>query len=123
MQPGTPILVVEDEIMIAMMLESFLDELGHPVAGIASSVSEALGMVELGGFGLAILDLTLDGGQRSSPVAEALVARGIPFIVSSGAADRLDGPFAGSPMLAKPYMLSQLSELLDAVPAESLVAA
>lgn len=109
--------------MIAMMLESFLDELGHPVAGVASSVSEGLALVEAGGFGIAILDLTLDGGERSSPIAAALVAKGIPFIVSSGAAERLDGPFANAPLLAKPYMLAQLSGLLESMPATTLVTA
>lgn len=115
MQPGTPILVVEDEMMISMMLESFLEELGYPVAGTAESVGEALDLVERGGFGLAILDLTLDGGERSSPVAEALSSKGIPFLVSSGSADPLDGPFAGHPVLSKPYTLVQMQQALGSI--------
>lgn len=123
MQPGTPILVVEDEVMISMMLESFLEELGYPIAGTAESVSEALRLVEGGGFGMAILDLSLENGEKSAPVAEELSRLGIPFIVSSGSAEPLDGPFSGRPVLSKPYTLVQMQQALGSIPAGSLASA
>ena len=69
------ILIVEDEPLIAMMLEDFLDVLDKQVAGTVDSVEDALARVAEGGIDAAILDVNLRGGQKSTPVAEALAER------------------------------------------------
>ena len=78
------ILVVEDEPLIAMMLEDYLDILGRKVAGVADSVSTALPLVAAGGIDAAIVDVNLNGGEKCWPVADALAAAGVPFVVATG---------------------------------------
>src|SRR6516162_3078778 len=81
-QPATQakrILVVEDEVMIRMLLEDMLGELGYTVAAEAARIDEALEATKHADFDLAILDANLNG-QPVSPVADALVARGTPFV-------------------------------------------
>src|SRR5882762_9114716 len=77
------ILVVEDELMIRMLLEDMLGELGYTVAAEAARVEEALEAAKNADFDLAILDVNLNG-QPISPVADALVARGRPFVFATG---------------------------------------
>jgi len=100
--------------MIAMMLEEFLETLGHRVRGVAATLPEARDKVRDGGFDLAILDCHL-GGEEVWPIAEMLDRADIPFILSSGAAmDDVPAPFADRPMLAKPYTIGTISEILAA---------
>ena len=80
------ILIVEDEPLIAMMLEDFLDALDRLVAGTVDSVASALELVEAGGIDAAIMDVNLRGGETSWPIADALAARGIPFVLATGGA-------------------------------------
>src|SRR5690606_15048534 len=77
------ILLVEDEMLIAMMAEDMLGGLGHQVAGVHSGVASALEAVEAGGFDLALLDVNL-GRESSEAVAGALAARNIPFVFVTG---------------------------------------
>ena len=98
--------------MIAMMLEEFLESLGHQVRGIAATVGEAEQKVRDGGFDLAILDCHLGDGDIW-PVARMLDDAAIPFILSSGGmAGDIPAPFTGRPMLAKPYTIGTISDLL-----------
>lgn len=98
--------------MIAMMLEEFIDTLGHHVRGVASTVDEACDMVRNGGFDLAILDCYLEG-REVWPVAEMLDGAGIPFILSSGGSiSDIPEPYAARPMLAKPYTIGTISDIL-----------
>jgi DNA-binding response OmpR family regulator len=77
------ILIVEDEPLIAMMLEDFILSLGHDVSGSCDSVKSALAEVEAGKFDLAILDVNLKG-ESVWPVAAALRKKGTPFVLASG---------------------------------------
>jgi CheY-like chemotaxis protein len=77
------ILVVEDELMIRMLLEDMLGELGYTVAAEAARIEEALEAAKNADFDIAILDVNLNG-QPISPVADALVARGMPFVFATG---------------------------------------
>ncbi|HVI06574.1 MAG TPA: response regulator, partial [Sphingomicrobium sp.] len=77
------ILIVEDEPLIAMMLEDFLDSLGHKVRGTCDTVQGALKEVEEGGFDLAILDVNLKG-ESVWPVAMRLRERNVPFVIATG---------------------------------------
>jgi DNA-binding response OmpR family regulator len=110
------ILIVEDEPLIAMMLEDFLDVLGREVAGTADSVGTALPIIEAGGFDAAILDVNLRAGEKSWPVADALAERGVPFLLATGGGD--DGIAAGHqgrPVLAKPFTMDTVAKALDAL--------
>ena len=71
MEATRSILIVEDEPLIAMMLEDFLDSLGHKISGTCDTVDCALAEVEKGGFDLAILDVNLKG-ENVWPVATRL---------------------------------------------------
>src|SRR3981189_147415 len=104
-QTATPpkrILVVEDELMIRMLLEDMLGELGYTVAAEAARIEEALDAAKNADFDIAILDFT-PTGQPISPVADALVARGMPFVCATGYGERgLPEPYRGRPTLKKP---------------------
>ncbi len=98
--------------MIAMMLEEFLETLGHHVRGVASTVHEAQQKVRDGGFDLAILDCHL-AGEEVWPVAAMLEDAAIPYILSSGGvAEEIPSAYAGRPMLAKPYTIGTISDIL-----------
>lgn len=110
------VLLVEDEPLIAMMLEDFLDALDRQCAGTADSVATAMSLVEAGEFDCAILDVHLRGGEKSWPVAEALAERGIPFVFATGGADDMIAEaFRGRPMLQKPFTLEGVEKALSAL--------
>jgi CheY-like chemotaxis protein len=113
--PGScSVLIVEDEPLIAMMLEDFLDSLGHKIVGIADNVEEALEKVDEGGFDVAIIDVHLKG-EHVWPVADRLTEKGVPFIVATGG--HISPPpseHADAPILAKPYTIDAIEPALDA---------
>jgi CheY-like chemotaxis protein len=107
------ILIVEDEPLIAMMLEDFLETLGHDVVGTCDSVEEAIEKVEAGGFDLAIIDVQLKDGQRVWPLADRLAKAGTPFIIATGG--HVEPPpeaHAAAPILAKPYTIEAIEPAL-----------
>lgn len=111
------ILIVEDEPLIAMVLEDYIENLGHILAGTADSVDSTLPIVAAGEFDAAILDVHLRGGEVSWPVADALLAAGKKFIIATGG--HVEPPperFADVPVLTKPFTMdgvrNSLSELL-----------
>lgn len=108
------ILIVEDEPLIAMMLEDVLDALGHQVVGTADSVEDALARVAEGGFDVAIVDVQLRGGAKVWPVADRLADAGIPFVLATGG--HVDAPperHAAAPVLAKPYTIDAVEPALE----------
>ena len=118
MSAGKSILIVEDEPLIAMMLEDFLLSLGHDVRATCDSVSEALKAVEAGDFDLAILDVNLKG-ESVWPVAAQLRLREIPFIIASGGhVDPPPAEFASVPMIDKPYTIDRVNPALEAALAD-----
>ena len=76
--------MVDDEVLITLMIEDWLTELGHTVVGPASCVASALQLSDQAEC--ALLDLTIRGGS-CYPVAEALAQRGIPFAFATGHGD------------------------------------
>ena len=98
-------IVVEDEPLIAMMLEDLLDVMGIEVLATAETVAQALDVIARIRADAVILDLNLRGGERSDPVAAMLAELGLPFIVSTGAIR--DAP-PGRPVLAKPFTFDAL---------------
>jgi len=106
------VLVVEDEWLIATLLEDMLSELGHVVAATAPSLDEALNAVQQHSFDLALIDLNLNG-QSANAVAESLASRGIPFACTTGyGRTDLDERFRGRPILHKPFELKDLEAVI-----------
>src|SRR5262249_27265229 len=113
-QPATQakrILVVEDEVMIAMLLEDMLGELGYTVAAEAARIDEALEATKNADFDLAILDANLNG-QPVSPVADALVARATPSVLATGYGE-LREPYGTRPPLKKQFQMDGLKQVLQ----------
>ena len=111
--PAKRILVVEDELMIRMLLEDMLGELGYTVAAEAARIEEALEAAKNADFDIAILDVDLNG-QPISPVADALVARGMPFVFATGYGERgLPEPYRDRPTLKKPFQMDGLKQMLQ----------
>jgi CheY-like chemotaxis protein len=106
------ILIVEDEMTIAFMIEDMLLDLGHEVVSVAMRLPEAIEAAASLDFDLAILDVNLDGHQ-SFPVAEVLSARGIPFAFATGyGAAGVVPPFKSRPILVKPFLRSDLQRIV-----------
>ena len=107
------ILIVEDEPLIALMLEDFLESLGHAVVGTCESLEDALERVQAGGFDLAIIDVQLKDGKQVWPVADRLAESGTPFILATGG--HVDPPprkHARAPILSKPYTIDAIEPAL-----------
>lgn len=106
------ILVVEDEALVAMLVEDALLDAGALVIGPAATVAEALALLEHETPDAAVLDLNL-AGETSTPVADALALRRIPFVVATGyGADGLPPGHLTVPVLAKPYDPDDLTAAL-----------
>jgi len=119
MSVSRSILIVEDEPLIAMMLEDFILSLGHEVSGNCDSVNSALAEVEKGAFDLAILDVNLKG-ESVWPVAAALRSKGTPFVLATGGhVDPPPAEFASVPMIEKPYTIDRVTPVIDAAFASS----
>jgi CheY-like chemotaxis protein len=109
---GKRVLLVEDDILVAMFVEEILNELGYELARDSRNVAEALIAVERGGFDIAILDVNI-AGEKVYPVADALSAAGIPYIFSSGyGRASMPQPYASGLVVAKPYRLQDLESVL-----------
>src|SRR5688572_18037754 len=108
------VLVVEDDVMIRMLIEDMLTDLGFAVAAEASKVHEALAAVQSADTDVAILDVNLSG-EPTGPVAEALAARGTPFVFATGYGEHgLPEQFRDRPLLKKPFQIDTLKRMLDA---------
>ena len=109
------LLLVEDEPLIAMMVEDFVDMLGHTVAGSVDTAAEGVRLVEAGAVDAALIDVNVRDGP-SWPVADALKARGLPYIVATGGhVDPPPAAHADAPQLAKPFTLDGLEAALQEI--------
>jgi CheY-like chemotaxis protein len=114
---GKRVLVVEDELMIRMLLQDMLADLGHTLAGEAGRIEDAVALARQGEFDVAILDVNLNG-QPISPVVEVLLERGVPFVFATGYGQRgVPEPYRGSPTLQKPFQADALAEAINAASA------
>lgn len=120
---GKRILLVEDEALVAMLLEDMVAELGATVVGLESRVDLAVACAESEELDAAILDINL-GGQRSYAVADALRLRGVPFVFATGYGEvGVDAAHRGAPVLIKPYSIDDVARALRTVLAPGLDAA
>ena len=107
------ILVVEDEMLVLMNIEIALEDLGCSRILAAASVAEGLALLEVHPFDAALLDVNL-GGEKSFPVADALIERGIPFAFATGYGNLGDRRDLGDrPLLTKPYLRNDLIAVFE----------
>ncbi|WP_428684992.1 response regulator [Sphingopyxis sp.] len=109
------VFLVEDDPLVAMMLEGYLDVFGHKIVATAATVAEALDLVAKRDFDLAIFDVHLADGKTSEPVAAALSDAGKAFIVTSGDATILAAEFNGRPVLRKPFRIAELERAIATI--------
>jgi len=106
------VLVVEDEMLVALVLEDMLTELGHKIVGPASKVSVGLEIARRQEIDIAILDLNL-AGDSSLPIASALRARGIPVVFSTGyGRGGLPESFRDALLLQKPFLQLDVEDVI-----------
>ncbi|WP_018321054.1 MULTISPECIES: response regulator [unclassified Bradyrhizobium] len=107
------VLLVEDEGLVALMIEDMLEELGLKVVASAAQLKKACELATTGSFDLALLDVNL-AGEFVFPVARVLRERRIPFLFSTGyGAPPLEEEFRDVPAIGKPFSQDQLSEKLQ----------
>ena len=101
---GRRVLLVEDEALVAMLLETILEDMGCVPVGPAATVEDGLAMAaDPVPLDAALLDVNV-AGQLVFPIAEALKARGVPFVFSTGyGAGGLPEEWRGHPTVQKPF--------------------
>ncbi|WP_284948259.1 response regulator [Acidisoma cladoniae] len=115
MKAKPQILIVEDEAIVALLIEEHLIDLSYEVVGIASTVATALAVIQTGPrLDGVLLDVWLRDGQTFT-VADELLARHVPFAFMTGYGAGLirDRRFETVPVLAKPFKLTELDMLLS----------
>ena len=106
---GLRVIVVEDETLVAILLEDMLTELGCDVVGTAHRVNKALDLVERSTPDAAVLDVNI-AGDEVYPVAQALADRNIPFVFATGYGARgLQDSWRNRPIVQKPFHVEHLS--------------
>ena len=106
------LLVVEDELLVSMLIQEILGELGATVAGPYARLSDGLAAAKAEGFDGAILDLNL-AGESADPLADFLLARGVPFVFITGyQRESIDRRYANVPVLQKPIDAAALEGVL-----------
>ena len=116
-EAGEPVrlLLVEDEALIALMLEDMVEGMGCAVTGLAPRVSLGVAMAETGHFDAAILDVNV-AGENVEPVAERLAAKGVPFIFATGYGEAgVPLRYRDRPVVAKPFRSEQLEAAIQKV--------
>ena len=109
------VLVVEDEVIVGMLIEDMLNELGYDVAALSTHLNDAVERARTLELDIAVLDVNLNG-KMSYPVADMLMNRGIPFIFATGyGAKILLQPYAGTPTLQKPFKIGDLQQTIESV--------
>ena len=109
---GCRVLVVEDEMMVVWVLEDALSEWGCTVVGPIARVGKALATLDAEAVDMAVLDISLNG-EKSYLVADALEARGVPFVFLTGySRESLPSGYQTCPMLQKLFKQAELGDML-----------
>ena len=107
---GMRILLVEDEEIVATLVEDMFESLGCTIAGRAATIRQAMEFIEQGGFEFALLDLNI-AGEKVEGVAEALESLDIPVAFASGYGRAgLSSRFRSHPSIRKPFVLTSLKQ-------------
>lgn len=110
---GLRVLIVEDECMVALLVEDMLEGLGCEIIASAGSVAAALSLLTETSPDFALLDVNL-AGERVFPVAAALADRKVPFAFATGyGGDGLPDEFRDRPVIGKPFQLEQLADIVS----------
>jgi DNA-binding NarL/FixJ family response regulator len=110
----TKVLVVEDELLVAMYIEEAVRRAGCQVIGPAAKLSDALDLLSSNDFDMAILDVQLRRGEMVYPVVDQLQRRNIPFVFTTAfGTSGLDPRYARHPVLKKPFSQSALQRCLS----------
>jgi DNA-binding response OmpR family regulator len=110
---GLRILVVEDEYLVAEHIASTLEDMGYEVVGPVPTIEEAMALIGSEALDCVLLDVNLDG-KSSAPIAAALAARSICFVVVTAYGDLklADAGLDSAPRLAKPFSAQDLAATL-----------
>jgi DNA-binding response OmpR family regulator len=111
---GKRILVVEDEALVAAMIQDMLSDLGAIVVGPAGTVAKGFALAASGDIEAAVLDVNLRG-ERIDPLAEWLRARSVPLVFASGYGETGASATADDIVLEKPFNLIALGQALARV--------
>jgi CheY-like chemotaxis protein len=104
----SPWLIVEDEALVAMLIEDAISDMGLAPVGPATRVLQALALIAERPPKGAILDVNL-AGEPVYPVADALAARRIPFLFLTGYAESgIPQQFENAPVVGKPFTIEQI---------------
>jgi CheY-like chemotaxis protein len=107
------VLLVEDEVMVAMYVEDVLTELGCSVVGLGTNLNQALAHAQSAEFDFAVLDINL-GGELSFPVADILRQRKIPFLFISGYTSAgIADEYRNELRLRKPFRTAELARAIS----------
>jgi DNA-binding response OmpR family regulator len=110
------VLIVEDEGLIALLLEELMQRMGYDVVAVASTLAQALDLAGTAEIDFAMLDINLNG-QESFPAAAILRERGIPVIFATGYGDSILGSeFADALVVEKPFNREELRRVLGRLP-------
>lgn len=109
---GRRVLVVEDEMLVLIMIEDMLADLGCEAVIAAATVDQAIALIDRQIFDVAMLDMNLNGNKTYS-VADALVARGVPFVFSTGYSSHgIKDGYRDRAVLKKPFRSAELADAL-----------
>jgi CheY-like chemotaxis protein len=109
---GRRILIVEDESLVAMLLETILEDMGCTPVGPAANIDDGLALAEGESLDAALLDVNV-AGRQVFPVAQALKDRGVPFVFSTGYGEGgLPDEWRGQPTIQKPFTEAAVRDAL-----------
>ncbi|WP_395331783.1 response regulator [Novosphingobium sp. BL-8H] len=110
---GRRVLIVEDEAIVAILLEDIVEEIGCTIVGPVSKVVHAVAALENERVDAAILDVNL-AGEWSYPIADALAARGIPYVFVTGYGEAgIDAAYRSQLVVQKPFTRLSLESALE----------
>jgi CheY-like chemotaxis protein len=110
---GLTVLVVEDEPLIALMVEDMLRDFGAQEVVLVHDLETALDIADRLKVDLALVDVLL-GNQNSYPIAHKLAARDVPFAFTTGVPpDGIEEGYRDRPILTKPYRQDELQAIFD----------
>lgn len=113
---GRRVLIVEDDVMVAMLIADMLTDLGCVVAGSATHLDEAMSLASGTTFDCALLDVNLQG-QSIFPLVDLLRAKGVPFAFATGYSNAdLRSADRDAPILLKPFREDDLARVLALLP-------